>query len=232
MGFKRLLRNIVLVVVIVLVISVGLVAYTYFTGHSSETIASVDIGYVTKETNNIYESNNTMVIITGIHPRETLAIEPEVDAARLFALTHNVNMITYNVTVTQDASDYSRSRSNGEKLVADYILPDINTTDARVVIISHSHIPSYGEGFYVATPEMDDASVSLAESVKSGGIDFNYYPVTGDEEYKSSSAVLVSKPLARSGYPTLVYEIPENITSTDSTRRTYDLLDKCYELLF
>lgn len=190
------------------------------------------MGYVKKEVNNLYESNETMIIITGIHPRETLAIDPEVNSARLFAITHQVNMIIYNVTVTKDASDYSKSRANGEHLVAEYVVPDINTTNSGVVIISHSHIPSYGEGFYVATPEMDDKSVNLANSIKNSGIDFNYYPVTDNMEYKSTSAVLVSKPVAQAGYPTLVYEIPENITSQESTVRTYDLLNKCYELIF
>lgn len=231
MNLKKVIKSIFLVIIILLVVSVGLVAYTYFTGHTSQTIATTDIGYVTKEVDNIYESNMTMVIITGIHPRETLAIEPEVDAARMFALTHNVNMIIYNVTVTKDAADYKNSRANGEKLVAEHILPDINRTDARVVIISHSHIEGYGEGFYVATPEMDEPSVHLAESIRDGGIGFNYYPRTGNEEYKSTSAILVSKPLAQSGYPTLVYEIPENITTMDSTMRTNNLLTKCYEIL-
>ena len=46
-----------------------------------------------------------------------------------------------------------------------------------------------------------------------------------------SSIELVSKPLADNGYPTLVYEIPENITEQESTDRTYDLLVKTFELL-
>ena len=229
---NNIIKKILAIIFIVLVFAVALVSYTYFTGHQTSIIANESIGYVTKEVDNLYESNNTMIIITGIHPRETLAIDPEVESARLFALSHQVNMIVYNVTVTKDANDFSEGRANGEKLVADYIVPDINTTNSKVVIISHSHNPDYGVGFYVATPEMDDASVKLATDIKNSGIDFNYYPVTGNEEYKSTSAVLVSKPVAQAGYPTLVYEIPENISSQESTLRTYDLLNKCYELLF
>jgi hypothetical protein len=229
---NNIIKKVLALIVIILLLAVAFVSYTYFTGHQTSILANESIGYVTKEVDNLYESNNTMIIITGIHPRETLAINPEVESARLYALSHQVNMIIYNVTVTEDANDFSKGRANGEKLVADYIVPDINTTNSKVVIISHSHNPDYGEGFYVATPEMDDASVKLATDIKNSGIEFNYYPVTGNEEYKSTSAVLVSKPVAQAGYPTLVYEIPENITSQESTLKTYDLLNKCYELLF
>ena len=228
---NKTLKNILLVILIILLVSIAFMGYTYFTFHKTSTLAKMDIGYVTKEENNFYHSNLTMVIITGIHPRETLAIGPEVEATRMFSLTHQVNMITYNVTVTQDPEDYSKGRANGEKLVAEKVLPDINKTDAKIVIISHSHIPGYGEGFYVATPAMDQPSVSLAEKIKNSGIDFNYYPAREDMEYKSTSAVLVSKPLAESGYPTLVYEIPENITESDSTSRTMDLLETSYKLI-
>ena len=99
------------------------------------------------------------------------------------------------------------------------------------VIISHSHNPYYGEGFYIATPEMDDASVTIAEKINQTS-DFNYYPVTGNETYKSTSAVLVSKPIAQAGYPTFVYEIPEDIlemTSTEKTKELFGLIANCID---
>ena len=73
---------------------------------------------------------------------------------------------------------------------------------------------------------MDNSSVSIAEKVSEKS-DFNYYPVTGNETYKSTSAVLVSKPIAQAGYPTFVYEIPEDIwesTATDKTKELFNLI--------
>ena len=75
---------------------------------------------------------------------------------------------------------------------------------------------------------MDDASVSIAKNIE-GSSDFNYYPVTGNETYKSTSAVLVSKPIAQAGYPTFVYEIPEDIwesTATDKTKELFGLISE------
>ena len=71
---------------------------------------------------------------------------------------------------------------------------------------------------------MDDASVRIAKNINQSG-DFNYYPVTGNETYKSSSAVLVSKPIAQAGYPTLVYEVPENVFEFIITFKTKDLFN-------
>lgn len=148
------------------------------------------MGYVEKTVYNPTGADATIVLVTGIHPREKLAIDPEIDSANQFASNNrNVKVINYNVKVTKDADDYSKSRYNGEHLVNQYVVPDINNTDADVVIISHSHIPTYGKGYYIATPAMDSASVNLAHSINNSNIDFNYYSTQKTENYKSTSRI-------------------------------------------
>ena len=224
-----LIKNISTVIILLMIIVT--VPYLIYEWHSHENIGSNEMGYVTKDIYNHYGSEQTIILITGIHPRENLAINPEIESAKRFALTHNARMVNYNVTVTKDPEDYKNSRYNGEHLVSEFVLPDIYKSKADAVIISHSHIEGYGEGFYIATPAMDEASVKLAENIKNSEIDFNYYNTPENTTYESTSIELVSKPLADAGYPTLVYEIPENITEQESTDRTYDLLVKTYDLL-
>ena len=166
-----------------------------------------------------------------MHPRETLAIGPEMLSAQAFAFFNRVKVVNYEVVVEEDADKYEESRNNGEALVVNYVMPDIYKSDINLVIISHSHIPSYGKGFYVATPAMDSASVYLGESIANSGINFRYYPTKGNAKYKSSSAALISKPLANAGYPLLVYEIPEDITALDSFSKTYDLMSVSTDIL-
>ncbi|RAP52640.1 MAG: hypothetical protein BZ138_02620 [Methanosphaera sp. rholeuAM270] len=224
------MRNIGKLFVTIMMIALMAMVIPYlFT--TSENIASDDTGYVTKTVMDMYYADKTIIIITGIHPREPLAINPEIESFKQFALTHRVKMINYNVTVTQDKEDFKKGRYNGEHLVANYVLPDIYKLKADAIIISHSHEPGYGEGFYVATPAMDEASVIMAEKINSSNIDFNYFRTPTNETYKSSSIELVSKPLADSGYPTLVYEIPENITEEESTDRTLDLLNEVNHII-
>lgn len=195
------------------------------TATKSTVLGDTENGTVEKFIYGNEGANKTIALITGIHPREPLSIDPEIKAAKEWAGQHSdAKIIHYQVNVTKDPQDYEKGRAQGEGLVHDYVNPDVTSSDAKCVIISHSHIPEYGQGFYLATPEMDNASVGIAEKI-SNQSDFNYYPVTGSETYKSTSAVLVSKPIAQAGYPTFVYEIPEDITEQDSTNKAKELFD-------
>ena len=222
----KMKRKTVILIILLLIIG-GIV---YFETHNYNeitytTLANTSIGTVEVGISGNENATTCIALITGIHPRETLSIDPEIQAAREYG-NDNVKIINYKVTVTQNPQDYEAGRANGESLVHDYVNPSVMASDADAVIISHSHNPNYGEGFYLATPEMDNASVNIAQKI-SDSSDFNYYPVTGNETYKSTSAVLVSKPIAQAGYPTFVYEIPEDIwesTSTDKTKELFSLI--------
>lgn len=219
-------RKIILIAIFVIIIGI-IIANDYYQSEygSHKLIGSNELGTVEKNIYGASDTNKSIVLITGIHPREKLAIKPEIKAAKQYVKEHDdVKIIHYQVNVTKDPKDYKKGRANGESLVHDFVNPDVNTTDAKSVIISHSHIAGYGEGFYLATPEMDNASVSIAYNIANNS-DFRYYPRYGNESYKSTSAVLVSKPIAQAGYPTFVYEIPENITKQDSTDKTKELFD-------
>ncbi len=189
-----------------------------------------DLGNVDKS---VYGNNNSsteLVLIAGIHPREPLAIEPEIEAARQFAENHDVKFTVYHVNVTNNPTDYQESRDQGESLVHDFVVPDISHTDAKAVIISHSHVEGYGEGYYLATPAMDSASVDISEKIVNSS-DFKYYPRNVSQPIEATSAKLVSIPIADAGYPTFVYEIPENITDQDSTDKTIELFGMIYDIV-
>ena len=222
-------RTKLILIVIGLIVVAGLVYSGLGSSKSGsyEVLGNTSIGTVEKCVYGNENAPKCIALITGIHPRETLSIEPEIKAAEEYK-NDDVKIIHYKVTVTDKPTDYKVGRANGESLVHDYVNPDVTKSDAKAVIISHSHIPQYGQGFYLATPEMDDASVKIAKDINKTS-DFNYYPVTGNESYKSTSAVLVSKPIAQAGYPTFVYEIPEDITnqtSTDKAIQLFDLISK------
>ncbi len=225
---KILERSTKIILIAVMLMIIGGLIY-FETPHVNEIsytpLANTSIGTVEVGVSGNENATKCIALITGIHPRETLSIEPEIQAAREFG-NDDVKIIIYKVTVTENPDDYEKGRENGENLVHDYVNPDVTSSDANAVVIAHSHIPEYGEGFYLATPEMDDTSVSIAKEISQRS-NFNYYPVTGKETYKSTSAVLVSKPIAQAGYPTFVYEIPEDIsdrTSTDKTKELFNLI--------
>ncbi len=221
---KKLKNKTKIIIIFILIIAGALFLQgNHYNEITYTTLANTSIGTVEVGISGNESAPTAIALITGIHPRETLSIEPEIQAAREFG-NDNVKIIHYKVTVTQNPEDYSEGRSNGEQLVHDYVNPHVTQSDADAVIISHSHNPDYGEGFYLATPEMDSASVNIAKKISQTS-DFNYYPVTGNETYKSTSAVLVSKPIAQAGYPTFVYEIPEDIWEMTATGKTKELFD-------
>ena len=217
-----------IILILVLLIIIGLIIANdeYQTEHAPyKVLGNNSLGTVEKIIYGNESANNTIALITGIHPREKLAINPEIKAAKEYVKDHDdVKIIHYQVNVTKDPKNYKKGRANGESLVHDFVNPDVTRSDADCVIISHSHVEWYGEGFYLATPEMDNASDNIAKKINKTS-DFGYYPRTGNESYKSTSAVLVSKPIAQAGYPTFVYEIPEDITKHDSTEWAKDLFD-------
>lgn len=223
----------IILIAVVLLIIAGLVFFEPAIKNDitidSSVLGKTDTGTVEKFIYGNASATKAIALITGIHPREPLSIDPEIQAAKEYVAEHpDVKIIHYQVNVTQDPQDYEKGRYNGEHLVHDYVNPDVASSDADCVIISHSHIDSYGEGYYLATPAMDNASVEISEKI-SNQSDFNYYPVTGNETYKSTSAQLVSIPVAQSGHPTFVYEIPEDITEQDSTNKAKELFDLMVE---
>ena len=186
-------------------------------------IGNNSLGTVEKLIYGDENATHTIALITGIHPREKLAINPEIKAAKEFVNeTDDVKIIHYQVNVTKDPKNYKKSRANGESLVHDFVNPDVTQSDADCVIISHSHVEWYGEGYYLATPEMDNASVKIAKKINKTS-DFGFYPKTDDKPFEATSATLVSSPIAKAGYPTFVYEIPEDITKQDSTDMAKEL---------
>lgn len=219
----KLKSKIMLILVILFICGAIYVTSNHCNEITYTTIGNTSIGTVEVGISGNESAPTAIALITGIHPRETLSIEPEIQAAKEFG-DNNVKIIHYKVTVTQNPEDYEQGRANGESLVHDYVNPHVTQSDADAVIISHSHNPTYGQGFYLATPEMDNASVKIAKNISESS-DFNYYPVTGNETYKSTSAVLVSKPIAQAGYPTFVYEIPEDIWDFTATYKTKELFN-------
>lgn len=223
-------KNIIILIIIILAVIGSLFLYNAMSNKINVNHWENDLGTVDKTVYGNGNSSTELVLIAGIHPREPLSIEPEIEAARQFAEKHDVKFTVYHINVTKDPTEYQQSRDNGESLVHDFVVPDIRTTNGKAVIISHSHVEGYGEGFYLATPAMDDKSVDISQKIANSS-DFNYFPRNVSKPVEASSAKLVSNPIAESGYPTFVYEIPENITEQTSTDKAIELFGLMYDIV-
>lgn len=220
------------IIISLIFIIVAILGLFIFTEGNSEIIGENNLGSVTKV--NYTHSDNTTVkiaVVSGMHSREKLHkfILPLV--CRFFALTHkDVELVNYCVKVTDSPEEFNRGRANGESLVHDYVVSDVEKSDLDLVIIGHDHEVGYGEGYYIATPTMDNASVELAEEVTSD-IDFNYYKRNKTKPTKSTSISKVDNHIVKAGSLLFVYEIPETDTRTVAFWQSYKLLKASYDYL-
>lgn len=221
-----------IVIISLIIIIAAILGFFILTEGISELIGENSLGTVTKVT--YPHSDDTTVkiaVVSGMHSREKLHkfILPLV--CRAFAFSHgDVEVINYQVQVTDSPDDFDRGRANGESLVHDYVVSDVANANPDLVIIGHDHEPGYGEGYYIATPTMDNASVDLAEEV-TGDIGFNYYKRNKTRPSKSTSIKKVDTPLVETGTLVFVYEIPETDSKTLAFIGSYRLLEASYNHL-
>lgn len=237
-----------LVIIALCAIVVTILAGSLNTASSTKhtTLGSDSRGYVIKD---VYVPNETLssklanitgkssqkmvkvAVVTGIHPRETLSINASNAVVRDYAKSHNVEIVHYTIVVHENFDYYTATRNKGQGLAADYILPDVAKSDYDLVIICHDHKKGYGDGFYIATPLMDNKSVTLAEKVDNAMSGLRFLPSDSNPKHKGTSTEVFTKPLAASGHPTFVYESPEWVSYGEAYNVTYNLIDTCYNLI-
>lgn len=223
----------VLISIVTLMLMPGLLAFLDFDKGSSaypNVIGANSKGMVTKEvysadssSNSSANSQKTVAIVTGIHPREKLSQGAVSAVIKDYKFYTGQKIVHYHINVTEYPENYNIGRSNGEDLAATFILPDIQKSNYAAVIICHDHQYGYGEGYYLATPKMDAPSVGLAESLNKSVPGLNYFKATKNMKH-GSSTIPFTNPVASAGYKTLVYEIPEWETFNDAYQETSKLI--------
>jgi hypothetical protein len=217
---------------IIVIVGICILVVVAFVILSKTTIGSNSKGYVTKQVMGYPVPHQTKIaVITGMHPRELHATNLVPLVLQLYALLNNVEIVNYQVGVTDHPNDFDIGRSNGQALVAQYVNPDIIKSNYSMVIICHDHEQGYGEGYYFATPTHDSKSVSLGQKVSKLLPEFNYYPGSASSSYEATSISQVDQPLTQSGIPVFVYEIPENSDNYQAFSMTYNLINSCFKAL-
>ena len=110
------------------------------------------------------------------------------------------------------------------------MVDEVAKSDPDLVIIGHDHEPTYGEGYYIATPTMDNESVDLAGNV-TNDIGFKHYKRNKTLPTQSTSILNVDNPIVDTGTMVFVYEIPETDTKIVSFWQSYRLLEASYNRL-
>lgn len=144
-----------------------------------------------------------------MHSRENSSKNVLPKVAWQYGLFNNVEIVNYQVNVTNLPDKFVASRANGESLIAKYVIEDINKEDFDLVIIGHGHEKGYEEGYYLTNPSMGNKAVGLADKTVKIIPEFNHYLRNESKEIKSNSILTVDFPITNNGTPLFVYEIPE-----------------------
>lgn len=213
-----------LVAILIFILILGF--FIFLNLSQSSNLGSDNTGYIIKNNYSHYSNPQVKVaIISGMHPREKLSSFILPETLKLYAVFNNVEIVNYKVEVTDRPDDFYISRKNGENLVNKYVVADIKNSNYNFVIIGHDHEPGYGEGFYIATPSMDEPSLALAENVVNQLPNFKHYKKSKTKKAKSSSIIVVDNPIVATGTSLLVYEIPEWENGIIAFIETYSLIN-------
>ena len=239
-------KKLIIIALCAIIVTVMVASLNTASSTKHTTLGSDSRGYVIKD---VYIPNETLssklanitgkssqkkvkvAVVTGIHPRETLSINASNAVVKDYAKSHDVEIVHYTIVVDENFDYYTAGRNKGQGLAADYILPDVAKSDYDLVIICHDHKKGYGDGFYIATPLMDNKSVTLAEKVDSTMSGLRFLPSDTNPKHKGTSTEIFTKPLAASGHPTFVYESPEWVSYGEAYNVTYNLVDTCYNAI-
>lgn len=199
-------------------------------GNPSKFIGSDNKGVVTKVVySNSSNSSAKIAVITGMHPREILAKNVVPGVVKSYTQKNNVEIVNYKINVTAYPENFYTGRSNGEYLVAKYVIPDIKKSDYSLVIVCHDHEEGYGEGYYIATPSMDAKSIALGQKIRNNLTDFNFCLRDVTKKIESTSIETVNDPIVNTGTPLIVYEIPEWLDKSDVAHNTNRLLESVFK---
>ena len=203
--------------------------YLFIDSHESVELGSQSIGSVVKNTYSHYPNpEGKIAVVTGMHPRETVSSQIIPIVIKNYAFFNNVEIVNYQVTVLDNPENFDVGRYNGEKLVRDYVVEDVRKSNFDLVIIAHDHEEGYGDGFYIATPSMDEKSITLANKVMKDLPSFNYYQRNLSKPIRSSSIRMVNNPIVATGTPLFVYEIPEWLGFIEVFPETFGLFDAVF----
>ena len=178
---------------------------------NSNIIGSTSYGYVEKKIYGNKSSNQTIVIIIGMHPQEN-----GIHTAIYNVITSKSSQLTkryvlYYIHVTKDANDYSKGRMNGQLLGQKFIVPDVANEHPMLVLDNHeNHGADSGYKYYrflypisktTTTTKYANEIISQMKLINSKASKLLIYTPPNP-----TSPQYVTVPIANKGITTIIYE--------------------------
>ena len=147
-------------------------------------------------------SDTKIAYIIGVHPREKGAHQLMEKTFKEKVDNSKYCYYLYRVNVTENPTDYSESRLNGQKLANSYIVPDAINSSITFAVDAHYSNGAWGVERFVFTPtENNTLSYELGNAIADNFDWITYYtpPNPTSPEY-------LTEPLNNGGVSAIIYE--------------------------
>lgn len=192
---------------------------------TNSQIGNSTLGYVYKEGPYGNTSSDVKIAyILGVHPREKGAHQLMEQAFKEKENNLQYCYYIYRVNVTENPTDFSASRYNGQLLAKQFIVPDAINNNFTFAIDSHYSNGAWGVARFVFTPNENNTLSSQIGHALSDNFDWmTYYTPTNP-----SSPEYVTGPLNDGGVAAIIYEAytedNKNVT-LEHDRQLVDFID-------
>lgn len=183
------------------------------------TIGSNENGTVYKIIAGNNTSNDTVGVILGVHPREH-EVHEEVNKTLANLTDENElskKFVVYYVVANDNLTSREETRSAGENLAHDFIVPNIKADNSFVVIDVHEIDPKYEYSNFVYSISNNSAKTDDYAHIIAKNLSIENFNFT-----EGTSPVKVTGPIASQGINTLLLETD----ITNSIEQKHDLAVK------
>lgn len=156
-----------------------------------------------KEVYGNQNSENTIILITGVHPREFEFHDAIAAALKDKSKSLSKKYIIYKIHVTKNAMHFTKGRMNGQLLANKFVVPDVTSINPQIVVDIHEDLwteAGYKYPRYIYPISKDDKTMDYLNNITQSMPFLKIYSPGG------SSPLYVTKPIARKGICTMVYE--------------------------
>lgn len=170
---------------------------------AGSSIGGTKYGWVEKDIYGNPNAAETVVLITGVHPREYQFSDAISSAVRDKSGSLSKRYIVYKVHVTKSPWNYSRGRMYGQLLANKFVVPDVKANNPKIAVDIHEN-KGRASGYKYAKFLDPISKTWIARNY--ANVLISKMPFLRMYSPKGTSPKYVTNPIAKRGIPTLVYE--------------------------
>ena len=224
---------IILIILILIVIGVGITLILNESQQETETldeyttiIGNNSNGTVYKITYGNLSSNNTAIMILGVHSLENGTHIATNESIMNFTKENTLKnrFVAYYIKLNfndsgMNTSDYDTNRHMGELLANEYVVPDIEKYDPYVVVDVHEMENYWEYQKYVGVINNEsNVSMQYANEIASN-LSFPVFPITG-----GTSPEWVTIPISNNRHEVILFETAQDDSMENKTRIASNLV--------